>query len=154
MKRKLFSSAIVLLPAFLLMTAFVVPLGGEGYEIYVNNKLVIRQFGAEMKQVKNLQLDPSKLNGDLSVKFFHCGMTGKRRILQLKTPAKEVLKQWQFANGDAGNFSIAVPLKEIVGLQKKAGGGTLHLYYSSKEAPDGRFLAGVTTTSQTKNDAR
>ena len=144
MKKKSFLIVGLLLPISLFMAAFIAPMGGEGYEIYIDNKLVIQQFGQQMKQVKNLQLNSSQVKSELNVKFFHCGMAGKSRVLELRTPGKKVLKQWQFANEDAKNFAITVPVKEILDLQKKAGTGTLHLFYSSKEAPEGRFLAGVT----------
>ncbi len=143
MKKKNYGLLCLLLSLILVMGAFISPLGGEGYEIYIDNKLVLQQFGKNMKEVKNLQLNASHSKSELNVKFFHCGMAGKSRTLELRTPEKQVLKQWQFANEEAKNFAITVPVKEILNLQKKAGAGTLHLFYSSKEAPDGRFLAGI-----------
>lgn len=144
-KNKLFS--MVLLLAFTsLIVSFVSPAGGEGYEIYIDNKLVMQQFGQQMKQVKNVQLNPAQSKGDLKVKFYHCGMAGKSRTLELKSPDQKVLKQWQFANEEGKNFAISVPVKEIVKLQEKSGAGTLHLFYASKEVPQGRFLAGIIIT--------
>ncbi len=143
MKKKSFLLTFLLAATSFLLSAFYIPLGGEGYEIYVDNKLVLHQFGQEMKQVKNLQLTDAQKSSTLNVKFFHCGMAGKSRTLELRTPDKQVLKKWQFDNEVAKNFAISVPVKEILDLQKKAGSGTLHLIYASKEAPDGRFLAGI-----------
>ena len=148
MKKKSLLMTGVLLSISLLMVAFISPIGGEGYEIYIDNKLVIQQFGQQMKQVKNLQFNSSQKESELSVKFFHCGMAGKSRTLELRTPDKQVLKQWQFKNEEAKNFAITVPVKEILDLQKKSGAGTLHLFYSSKEAPDGRLLAGIVTSDK------
>jgi hypothetical protein len=148
MKRNTFSGLGLVLLLAIFLSGFISPLGGEGYEIYIDNKLVLEQFGKDMKQVKNLQLEPSQIKSELRVKFYHCGMAGKSRTLELRTPGKQVLKQWQFANGEGKNFAITVAVKEIMDLQKKAGAGTLHLYYSSKEAPDGRFLAGITTSER------
>ncbi len=143
MKKKNYGLIGLLLPVAIAMGSFISPVGGEGYEIYIDNKLVLQQFGKNMKEVKNLQLNASHSKSELNVKFFHCGMAGKSRTLELRTPEKQVLKQWQFANEEAKNFAITVPVKEILDLQKKAKAGTLHLIYSSKEAPDGRFLAGI-----------
>ena len=70
-------------------------------------------------------------------------MVCKSRTFQLKSPDLKVLRQWQFANGESKNFSTTVPVKEIANLQEKSGAGTLDLYYVSKEAPQGRFLAGI-----------
>ena len=148
MKKISFLIPGLLLSISLFVASFISPKGGEGYEIYIDNKLVIQQFGQQMKQVKNLQLNSSQIKSELNVKFFHCGMAGKSRILELRTPDKQVLKQWQFANEEAKNFAITVPVKEILDLQKKSGAGTLHLFYSSKEAPDGRLLAGIVTSDK------
>ncbi len=143
MKKKNYGLICLLLSIAFVMAAFISPMGGEGYEIYIDNKLVLQQFGKNMKEVKNLQLNASHSKSELNVKFFHCGMAGKSRTLELRTPGKQVLKQWQFANEEGKNFAITVPVKEILDLQKKAAAGTLHLIYSSREAPDGRFLAGI-----------
>jgi hypothetical protein len=143
MKRKSFLITSLLLPVSLFIAAFVPLFGGEGFEIYIGNKLVIQQFGAQMKQVKNLELSDAQAKSELNVKFYHCGMAGKNRVLELRTPAKKVLKQWQFANDESKNFVITILVKEILDLQKKAGDGTLHLFYSSREAPEGRLLAGI-----------
>ncbi len=143
MKKKTFLFVgLVVLSAFF-TTAFVSPRGGEGFQIYIGNKLVVEQFGKEVKQVKNLLLEPSQIKSELKVKFYHCGMAGKSRTLDLRMPGKGVLKQWQFANEEGKNFGITVPVKEILDLQKKAGAGILHLFYSSREAPEGKFLAGI-----------
>lgn len=58
----------------------------------------MQQFEMGMKQVKNLQLNPAQSMGDLKVKFYHCGMAGKSRTFELKSPHLKVLRQWQFAN--------------------------------------------------------
>jgi hypothetical protein len=147
MKKKRFLIMAFLLSFNLFIAAFISPLGGEGYEIYIDKKLVIQQFGQQMKQVKKLQLSADQVKSELNVKFYHCGMAGKSRVLEVRTPDKQVLKQWQFANDEAKNFTITVPVKEILDLQKKAGTATLQLLYSSREAPDGRLLAAIVMQS-------
>jgi hypothetical protein len=147
MKKKRFLIMALLLSFNLFIAAFISPLGGEGYEIYIDKKLVIQQFGQQMKQVKKLQLSTDQVKSELNVKFYHCGMAGKSRVLEVRTPDKQVLKQWQFANDEAKNFTITVPVKEILDLQKKAGTATLQLFYSSREAPDGRLLAAIVMQS-------
>lgn len=123
--------------------SFVSPSGGEGFEIYVDNKLVVQKFNQDMKTLKNLQLNTSNIKSELKVKFYHCGMMGKNRSLILKDPQNKVLKQWQFNNEEGKNFAITVPVKEVFDLQQKAGNPTLYLYYSSSEANTGRLLAGL-----------
>jgi hypothetical protein len=58
--------------------------GGEGFEIYLNNKLVLQQFGKDINTVKSLQLDQSVSNGQLAIRYFHCGQPGKSRVVTIK----------------------------------------------------------------------
>ena len=59
--------------------------GGEGFEVYLNDKLVLQQYGKEMDIVKNLQLDQSASNGQLAIRYYHCGKPEKAALLLLKT---------------------------------------------------------------------
>lgn len=126
------------------LSAFVSPSGGEGFEIYVDNKLVVQKFNQEMKTIKNFELNNSNIKSELKVKFYHCGMPGNNRSLSLKDTRHKILKQWQFNNEPGKNFAITIPVKEVLALQQKAGNTTIYLYYSSKEASSGRLLAGLT----------
>lgn len=128
--------------------SFTSPAGGEGFEIYLDNKLVIQQFNQDMKNLKNLPLNASNAKSELKVKFYHCGMIGKNRSLSLKDAKNTVLKQWQFNNETGKNFAISIPVGEVLALQRKAGNPTLYLYYSSKEVSGGRLLAGITSTDK------
>lgn len=123
--------------------SFTSPAGGEGFEIYLDNKLVLQKFNQDMKNLKNLPLNASNAKSELQVKFYHCGMIGKNRTLSLKDSKNNVLKQWQFGDEASKNFAISVPVGEILAVQKKAGSSTLYLYYSAKEASNGRLLAGI-----------
>ena len=93
MQKSNFFAMLFLLGIATFMVAFVSPAGGEGYEIYLDNKLVIQQFGKQMKVVKNLQLNSSHSKSALGIKFYHCGMAGKSRTLELKVSDKQVIKK-------------------------------------------------------------
>jgi hypothetical protein len=66
--------------------------GGEGFEVYLNDKLVLQQYGKEMDIVKNLQLDQSASNGQLAIRYYHCGKPGKSRTVTIKDEQNVVLK--------------------------------------------------------------
>ncbi|QNA43056.1 hypothetical protein [Lacibacter sediminis] len=143
MKAKQLFVMVFLVAASSFIYSFVTPMGGEGFEIYVDNKLVLQQFNQEMKQLKNIQLTEAQSKSELKVKYYHCGMAGKSRILELKNSDQKTVKRWEFDNSEGKNFAITVAVKEILDSQEKLGNGTIYLYYSSKEAPQGRLLAGI-----------
>lgn len=138
----------ILLPAVSTIFYSFRSTGGEGFEIYIDNKLVLQQFNQEMKQTKNIQLNAANSKSVLKVKYYHCGMAGKSRTLELKNAEQKTLKQWQFENEEGKNFGITVAVKDILASQKQPGNGTVYLYYSSKEAPQGRLLAGIVQSDQ------
>ncbi|HEX4957061.1 MAG TPA: hypothetical protein VFV46_02695 [Lacibacter sp.] len=147
MKLKNFLALVLLVAAGSVLYSFVSPMGGEGFEIYIDNKLVLQQFNRDMKQVKNIELNATHSKSELKVKYYHCGMAGKSRTLELKNADQKTVKHWQFANAEGKNFAIAVPVKEIVSSNDKKS-TTLYLYYASKETPQGRMLAGITVANK------
>jgi fructose-1,6-bisphosphatase len=144
MKAKHILSMVLLVTASSFIFSFVVPAaGGEGFQIYIDNKLVLQQFNTEMKELKNIQLTGAHSKSEMMVKYYHCGMAGKSRVLELKNSDQKTVRRWQFDNGEGKNFAVKVLVKEILDSQEKLGNGTIYLYYSSKEAPQGRLLAGI-----------
>ena len=55
------------------ISSYKANLGGEGFEVYLNDKLVLQQYGNDMDKIKNLQLDQSASNGQLAIRYYHCG---------------------------------------------------------------------------------
>ena len=119
--------------------------GGEGYEIFLNNKVVIQQFGKSIDAVNSLRLNQSTANGQLTVKYYHCGQVGRNRIITIKDAQDKVLKEWRFSDA-AGSIVSPVAMncnvKDIVNL-KKGNEITLKLYYSSNQLPSGRLLTNI-----------
>jgi hypothetical protein len=54
--------ALVAIAAAILSFTTNSPAGGEGFEIFVNGKVVLQQFGKNMDNVKTLQLNPASYN--------------------------------------------------------------------------------------------
>jgi hypothetical protein len=137
------SSLLVALCATLL--SFSINKGSEGFEIYLNNKLVVRQYGNQMNTVKGFQLDQRSYNDELTIKYSHCGRIGKSRNIIIKDEQNRILKEWHFADSkDAANL-MSCKVKDILGLKKGNSHVTLNLYYSSSELPGGRLLAIINT---------
>ena len=140
----------IVLFSFTLKTAETV-FGGEGFEVYVNNKLVLQQFGKEINMVKTVQLDQSTNNGELAIRYFHCGQPGKSRVVTIKDEQNVVLKEWKFGDTKDASAKLCCNVKDILALPKLKSGKKVNLYYSSAELPKGRLLAILTSVS--KNNA-
>ena len=118
--------------------------GGEGFEVYLNNKLILQRFGNNMKAVQTIRLDEGSANDELTIKYHHCGKVGKNRVLTVKDGQDKVLKAIRFADVSYETGGMSCRVKDIISL-KKGNSATLKLYYSSSELPEGRLLASIET---------
>lgn len=116
--------------------------GGEGFEIYLNNKLVLQRYGNEMNTVQNVSLQNAAAGDQLRVRYHHCGKAGKNRQITVRSADNKVLKTWTFKDGDVAS-SMSCSVSEILSLKKTT--TTLKLYYTSSELPEGRQLASLNT---------
>jgi hypothetical protein len=118
------------------------PAGGEGFEIYLNNKLVMQRFGNQINNVQELQLDRPGPDDKLIVKYHHCGKVGKNRIITIRNENNEVLKEWRYADAATPVSAMSCRMNDIISLEKiKA--SKLKLFYTSSELPKGRLLATI-----------
>lgn len=142
--KKNYASALLLTVFSLSLFSFIKPSGGDSFEIYLNNSLIVQQYVVQMKSVKKVSLNQSDYNGEIEIVYSHCGQTGKERKVMIKDAQNRILKQWSFADvSGAGNKTMNCKAKEIMELQKNNNGGSLSLYYSSKELPGGKLLADI-----------
>jgi hypothetical protein len=122
--------------------------GGEGFEVYLNNKLVLQQFGKDLNTVKMIKFDQGASNGELAIKYFHCGQAGKSRVISIRDEQNVVLKQWKFGDTKDASAKLCCSMKDIFALPKLKEGKTVNLYYSSSELPGGRLLAILSTVNK------
>jgi hypothetical protein len=118
------------------LSSFTSMPGGEGFEVFLNNKVVLQQFGSKMNTIKTLNLDQASPDDQLAIIYHHCGQYGKNRVLTIKDGQNNTLKKWNFKDEGA---RMTCKVKDILNLQKK--NAVLKLYYSSSELPEGRQLA-------------
>lgn len=124
-----------------MLSSFKTNFGGEGFEVFLNNKPVVQQFGNNMNVVKTLKLDQVTENDVLSVAYHHCGRVGKNRTLTLKDAKDKIVKQWSFKDVNEAGARMNCKIKDILDLKK--GNMVLKLYYSSSELPTGRQIAAL-----------
>ena len=122
--------------------------GGEGFEVYLNNKLIVSQYGKEINTVKSIQLDQSASNGELAVRYYHCGRPGKARVISIKDEKNVVLKEWKFGDAKDATAKVCCNVKDILALPKIKAGKKVNLFYASTEIPNGRMLVTLTTSNK------
>ncbi|MEO6730724.1 MAG: hypothetical protein ABIN01_05870 [Ferruginibacter sp.] len=116
--------------------------GGEGFEIYLDNKIVLQRFGNTLNEVTSLQLNQQSANSQLTIKYHHCGKVGKSRVITIKDGQDKILKQWRFNDAATPVAAMNCNVKDILTL-KKGTEAILKLYYSSSELPNGRLLTNI-----------
>ena len=115
--------------------------GGEGFEIYLGNKLLTQQFGSKVNETKTFQLSQASYNELLLIKYYHCGKVGKHRVITIRNEENKVVKEFRYSDAANSMQSVAVPVKDLPGL--KGRNISLRLFYSSTELPNGRMLAFI-----------
>lgn len=145
MKAGIKKAAILLMMAFTLFSFSTLP-GGEGFEVYLNNKIIMQRFGNQLNSPQTIQLSDASANDEITIKYHHCGRVGKNRVLTIKDGQDKVLKEIRFADVNVPVSGMSCKVKDIISL-KKDNNNILKLYYSSTELPNGRLLASIVTGS-------
>ncbi len=127
--------------------------GGEGFEISLNNKVLIQRYGPDINQLNNLQLDKSSSGGQLTISYHHCRRVGKNRNLSIKDQQNKVVKEWHFTDAGTTVSPMSCDVKDILAL-KKANSNVFKLYYSSSELPNGRLLTTIILANGTMAGSR
>ncbi|MCE7055180.1 hypothetical protein LZF95_10880 [Algoriphagus sp. AGSA1] len=147
MKTTKFKSAITgLLLLFLGLgtIAFSPKLGLDSYEIYLNDKLIMKQFVNQPLNLRTLQLDKASPQDLLWIKYNHCTTkngSGSKRSIVLKDDKGHELKEWQFADNGTENKPMKVSVEELLQFEKEHANHLISMYYKSKELPGAELLA-------------
>lgn len=131
-------SMLLMIPAF---SSFKSLRGGEGFEVFLNNKPVAEHFGKNLTKQAILQLDPALDKLELKVIYHHCGQNGKSRQLTIRNEEKQVVHTWRFADGKPDPSPMTIRLDELPEYKKAGKALRWTLHYASAEIPAGRELA-------------
>jgi hypothetical protein len=142
--KSIISKTMALLAICATLFSFSSKPGGEGFEIYLNNKVVIQKFGNDINTVQSLQLNPVSSNDQLTIKYHHCGKVGRNRVVTIKDGQNKILKEFRYADAAAPVAAMALKVKDILNL-KKINSPLLKLYYSSTELTQERLLTTIVT---------
>ncbi len=141
--KKIISKTMAMMAVSASILSFSPKTGGEGFEISLNDKIVIQQYGSDMNNVKSLQLNQTRSNDQLTIKYHHCGKVGKNRVVIIKDGQNNTLKKFNYADVATPVAAMTIPVQDILNLKKSAGSTFLKLFYSSSELPSGRILASI-----------
>jgi len=141
--KSIISKRLALLAVCSALFSFTAKPGGEGFQIYLNNKVILQQFGGELQTVKSLTLSRHSADDQLIIKYHHCGRAGKNRLVTIKDGQNKVLKQFHFPDASTPVSAMNLKVNDLLSLENA--GGTLKLFYHSTELPKGRMLAYINT---------
>ncbi|GAA0880517.1 hypothetical protein GCM10009119_34870 [Algoriphagus jejuensis] len=137
-------SALLAIVLGLVTMSFSPRLGLDGYEIYLNDKLIMKQYINQPLNLRTLQLDKAAPEDMLWIKYNHCTIksgSGSERVIVLKDMKGHELKQWKFANSPSENKPMKVSVAELRQLEKEHADHQVSMYYKSKELADAELLA-------------
>ena len=135
MKHSYFKQKIAFLCILLLGAAFTAKAGLDSYEIYLNDKLILKQYVNQPLSLESLRLTEANSKDRLVINYSQCNMPdkiGRGRSILVKDARGNVLKEWKFANAQGGRTSMEIPVKELLALDKKAPRSELTLYYRAE----------------------
>jgi hypothetical protein len=147
--KSIISKTLTLVAIAATLLSFSPNFGGEGFEISLNGKIVLQQFGKDMDNVKTLQLSSASANDKLTIRYHHCGKVGKNRIVTIKDEQNKLIKEWRFNDASTALGDMSCSVQDFISL-KKGSNNVFKIYYSSSELPNGRQLASVVVASTNK----
>jgi hypothetical protein len=126
------------------LQSFTAKAGGEGFEIYLNNKLILRQAVNKPFTLHSLQLDKANRDDQLVIHYYQCGPIHKDRTIVIKDDKGNTIKEWKFddASGRTNN-GMTIPVKELLQLEKNYSGSNLNIVYYAQQLPKGRALSAI-----------
>ena len=130
------------------LQSFTAKAGGEGFEIYLNNKLILWQPVGKPFTLHNLQLDKTNKNDQLEIRYHHCGYTGKNRTIAIKDDKGHTIKEWKFADAYGANKGMTIQVKELLQLEKNYSGSNLSIVYYAEQLPKGRAISAIRFTGK------
>ncbi len=129
--------------ALLSLFTFQAKAGGDSYQIYLNNKLILKQYVTQPLNIKSLELDKANANDRLVIFYSHCGQIGKERSIIIKDDNEKILKEWKFADVTGRDAGMVIPVKELLQIKSNNNKRHLSLYYYAQQLPQGRKLYSV-----------
>ena len=139
-KRKLFFG---LLSILFFGTALKANAGLDSYSIYLNDKLILKQYVNQPLTLESLGLNQSNINDRLIIHYEQCNAPnklGKSRSITVKDNKGNLIKKWNFKDAQGGNTGMVIAVRDLLQLEKSTPLSKLSLFYTA-EGHGGQLLA-------------
>ena len=120
--------------------------GADGFEVYLNNRLIQKSWVGQQLDLKNLDLSKANVNDHLTILYTQChapGKVAKGRSLVVKDEQGKVLKEWKFDDSDNAKLAMMIPVKDILALQTSNSEKSLTLCYQADNRPQPVVVASL-----------
>jgi hypothetical protein len=120
--------------------------GADGFEVYLNNKLIQKSWVGQPLDLKSLDLSKANANDHLTIFFTQChapGKLAKGRGLVVKDEQGKVLKEWKFDDSDKAEPGMIISVKDILALQNTNNEKALTLCYQANNRPQPVVVASL-----------
>jgi hypothetical protein len=138
-----FMKLFTLITLCFIAVGFTGNLGLDSYEVYLNDKLILKHSVNQPLNLRTLQLDKASADDHLRIIYTHCMVkgAGTDRSIAIKNEKGTVIKKWEFPNATGSNLSMTIPVKELLKIEKASTDHDLRIYYTARELPKGEMLA-------------
>ncbi|MFT3705301.1 MAG: hypothetical protein QM802_23235 [Agriterribacter sp.] len=125
--------------------SFTTKFGLDSFEIYLNDKVVLKQYINQPLSLRTLQLSEVNKNDQLRIVYRHCTNkgSGTDRIIVLKNEKGQELKKWDFKDANGSDVSMTIAVKELLSLESANSQHQLSLYYSARELQKSEMLSAL-----------
>jgi hypothetical protein len=149
MQRKALKS-VFLFSLSIILFSFTSNWGGDSYQIYINKKLVMKQYVHNTSGAKSFAMDKTSYDDEVEVYYSHCGQVGKSRAITIRDENNKLLKEMQFADFNGKNSGMSFKVSDFIKWDKRNGIDELKIYYSAKELNGGQLLATIMLGTEAK----
>lgn len=119
--------------------------GLDSYEIYLNNKLLIRQTVQGPIDLKNIPLGDAKATDNIVIRYSQCNAPnkiGKNRSISIRDAEGNIVKEWKFKDSEGSNTDMTIPVKDLLEIQNQSK-GSLSFHYTADGMQKTQKLASL-----------
>ena len=141
-----------LFSVLLCCTAGKAKAGLDSYEIYLNDRLLTKQYVNQPISLSSLQLNSSNQNDKITIYYSQCNAPnkiGKGRSISIKNTSGKVVREWKFEDANDSKTAMVIPVKDLLELDLASAGDSLSLYYNAEGTTEAQKLTSLQISAKT-----